>query len=171
MALVGDISITYASVNIRFNQKDDMRRSGSIRRNIFSLILAIGITVTVPYVVFGADRTFSSSGRSSAPKTRPHVGSGADRTSSSSGRLRAPKTRPQHSPISQRFHHPGFWGVGEVGEDQVIIIQQVQPVPTVESREPTTNRIYVLPRWVDGGNGVQVSVPGYWTDPKQAPKQ
>jgi hypothetical protein len=26
----------------------------------------------------------------------------------------------------------------------------------------------VQPRWVDGGHGVQVLQPGYWTDPKQA---
>ncbi len=30
------------------------------------------------------------------------------------------------------------------------------------------NRIYVPPRWVDGGYGVQVSQPGYWAVPGQA---
>jgi hypothetical protein len=101
-----------------------MRRQDSIGRKIFGLILAIGIIVTLPYVVFGAERISTVSGR--------------------------------------------------LGEQQTIILQQVQAAPTFESfesREPATNRIYVQPRWVDGGYGVQVSAPGYWTDPKQAPKR
>ena len=56
-----------------------MRRPGSTRQKILGLILAIGITVILPYVVVGAGRT-----------------------SSSSGRLRAPMTRPQHSFVPQR---------------------------------------------------------------------
>jgi len=124
-----------------------MRQPGWTRLKIFGLILAIGISLTVPYNVFGAGRT-----------------------SRSSGRLKAPKMRPQHF-SSQRLNPFGFWGVGGVGEQQSIIIQQGQPAPTIESREPATNRIYVQPRWVDGGHGVQVSVPGYWTHPNQAPKR
>ena len=131
----------------QFSQKDDMRQPGRTRRKIFSVILAIGISLTVPYIVFGAGRT-----------------------SKSSGRLRAPKMRPQHS-YSQRLSPFAFWGVGGVGEQQTVIIEQGQPAPTIESIEPATNRIYVQPRWVDGGHGVQVSVPGYWTHPNQAPKR
>lgn len=125
-----------------------MRRPSSTRQKFLGLILAIGITLTLPYVVFGAGRT-----------------------SSSSGRLRAPMTRPQHSSVPQRFHRFGVSGVSEVGEEQVIIYQQVQSAPTVESREPATNRIFNPPHWVDGGSGVQVSVPGYWIEPNQAPKR
>jgi hypothetical protein len=66
------------------------------------------------------------------------------------------------------FHRFGFSGVGGVREQEVIIIQQFPPAPAVESKEPDTNRIYVPPRWVDGGYGVQVLEPGYWTDPKKA---
>ena len=123
-----------------------MRRPGSTRQKILGLILAIGITVILPHVVVGAGRT-----------------------SSSSGRLRAPMTRPQHSFVPQRFHRFGVSGVGEVGEGQVIIYQQVQSAPSVEAREPATNRIFVPPHWVDGGSGVQVSVPGYWIEPNRAP--
>jgi len=63
---------------------------------------------------------------------------------------------------------------GRLGEQQTLVIQQVQPVPTYEafeSREPGTNRIYVHPHWADGGHGVQVLVPGYWTEAKQAGKR
>lgn len=63
---------------------------------------------------------------------------------------------------------------GRLGEQQTVIIQQVQPVPTFEafeSREPATNRVYVQPHWADGGHGVQVLVPGYWTEAKQAGKR
>ena len=49
-----------------------------------------------------------------------------------------------------------------------IIIQEFQPA---QPSEPAENRIYVEPRWVDGGYGVQVLQPGYWTDPKQAEKR
>ena len=63
---------------------------------------------------------------------------------------------------------------GRLGEQQTIVLQQVQPVPTaesVESRESATARIYVQPRWADGGHGVQVLVPGYWTEAKQEAKR
>ena len=65
-------------------------------------------------------------------------------------------------------HGFGFVGVGGVSEQPVIIIQQFQPAPITEPREPTTNRVYVPPRWVDGGHRVEVLQPGYWTDAKQA---
>ena len=50
----------------------------------------------------------------------------------------------------------------------VIFIQEFQPAPTTEPTEPAKKGIYVEPRWVDGGYGVQVLEPGYWTDAKQA---
>ena len=107
-------------------------------------------------------------------------------------RFRAPKIHRQHS-FSRPFHragflsaggvgeqqvrkfrhrHPfhrfGFFGVSGVREQEVIIIQQFPPAPAVESREPAKNKIYVPPRWVDSGHGVQVLEPGYWTDAKQS---
>jgi hypothetical protein len=69
--------------------------------------------------------------------------------------------------FSRPFNRFGFIGVDELGGDQVIIIQQFQPAPTAEPREPATNRIYVPPRWMDGGHGVEVLQPGYWTDSQQ----
>lgn len=125
-------------------QKGDIGRPGSTRWKIFGLILAIGITVTLPDLAFSAARNPRSSARS-----------------------RTPRPRPQH-PHPQRFHRFPLWGAGGVGDEQTIVIQQAQPAPTFESSAPATNRTYVPPRWVDGGNGVQVSVPGYWTAPNQA---
>ena len=52
-----------------------------------------------------------------------------------------------------------------------IFIQQFQPEPTTKPKEPAKKGIYVEPRWVDGGYGVQVLQPGYWADSKQAKKR
>jgi hypothetical protein len=74
--------------------------------------------------------------------------------------------RPEHS-FSRPFDGPGFLGVGGLGGQQVIIIQQFQALATSEPRESTNNKIYIPPRWVDGGHGVQVLKPGYWSDPEE----
>ena len=53
----------------------------------------------------------------------------------------------------------------------VIVIQPeaaAQPSELAQASEPAKNRIYVQPRWMDGGHGVEVLQAGYWTDPKQA---
>jgi len=128
-----------------------MRLSGSTRPIIFGLILAIGVALTLPYLTFAAAHSFGGSGR-----------------------FRGSTMQRQHF-FSRPFNRfgvvpfPGFgWvGVGGVDYEQpVIIIQQFQPAPVTEPREPVTNKIYVQPRWVDGGHGVEVLQPGYWTDPK-----
>jgi hypothetical protein len=142
-----------------------MRSSGSTRPIIFGFILAIGITLTLRHFALGAARSFGGSGRIKA--------SGIHRTfgaphSFSSGRFKAPGIHQQHF-FSHPFHGFGFVGVGGVVDEQpVIIIQQFQPAATAQPSEPAENRIYVQPRWVDGGFGVQVLQPGYWADPKQA---
>jgi hypothetical protein len=119
-----------------------MRQLGSTRPIIFGFVLAIGITLTLPYLAFGASRSFGGSAGSTMHR--------------------------QHS-FSRPFNRFGWFGGGGVIDEQpVIIIQQFQPAPVAERREPATNRIYVQPRWVDGGYGVQVLQPGYWADPKQA---
>src|SRR5262245_22825366 len=59
-------------------------------------------------------------------------------------------------------------GLDDQGDQQVIIIQSSQPAPSTEPSAPAENRIYVQPHWVDGGYGVQVLQPGYWTTPKKA---
>ena len=127
-----------------------MRLSGRTRPIIFGFILAIGIPLTLSHFAFGAARSFGGSGR-----------------------FRGSTIHQQHF-FSHPFNRFGFnrfgWfgGGGVVDEEPVIIIQQLQPAPAVQAREPAANKIYVQPRWVDGGYGVQVLQPGYWAGPKQA---
>jgi len=109
-------------------------------RWLFALVTVT--TLAFPYVALGAGPAFRSSGAFS---------------SSSHG---------QHS-FSRPFHRFGFFG-GDGLDEQNVIIQQPQSAPTTEPSEPTENRIYIPPRWVDGGSGVQVSTPGYWAVPQQA---
>ncbi len=127
-----------------------MRPSGSTRAIIFGFILALSITLTLPYVAFGATHSFGGSAR--------FRGSTINRHSVS---------RPfnRFGPFND---FGGFGAGGVIDEPTVIIIQQFQPAPITEPREPATNRIYVQPRWVDGGYGVQVLQPGYWAESKQA---
>ena len=132
-----------------------MRPSGSTRPIIFGFIFAIGITLTLPYSRFGAARSFGGSGR--------FRGSTIDRQHSF--------LRPFNRFGVVPFNGFGWFGVGGVDEQPVIIIQQFQPAPITEPRGPATDKIYVQPRWVDGGYGVEILQPGYWTDAKQAEKR
>ena len=116
------------------------------RKRVFRCLFAL-VTVTtlaVPYVALGAGPAFRNSGTF---------------RSNSHG---------QHS-FPHRFNRFGFFrgdGFDDFGGDGLDVnIQPVQPAPSSEP-EPTENRIYVQPRWVNGGYGVQVSQPGYWAVPK-----
>jgi len=115
------------------------------RKRRFRCLFAL-VTVTilaVPYLAFGADQSFGRSGGSSAGM----------------------HGRPS---FSNRFHGFGFFDGDGLDDQQVVIIQQSPSAPTTEPSAPAENRIYVQPRWVDGGYGVQVLQPGYWTTPKKA---
>ena len=114
-----------------------MKLSVSTTRMIFGFIFATGVILTQPYLTFGAGQSFVRSGNVGASRMHGH-----------------------------RFGFFGVDGLGDQGDQQVIIIQQFQSPATTEPREPATDRIYVQPRWVDGGYGVEVLQPGYWTDPK-----
>jgi hypothetical protein len=99
--------------------------------------------LTVPYIALGAGPAFRNLGTSSVSSSRP-----------------------QHS-FSHPFHRFGFFDGDGLDDQDVTIIQQVQPAPSTEP-ERAENRIYVPPHWVDGGYGVQVLQPSYWIVPKQA---
>jgi len=114
------------------------------RSIVVGLILAIGITLTLPQFAFAAARSLGRSGSVNA--FRPH----------------------RQNSFARPFRPLGFVGGGGFDDQQVIIvIQQVQSTPTIDPREPAQEKVYVSPRWVDGGHGVQVLEPGYWTVPKQ----
>lgn len=117
-----------------------MRLSGSTGRIILGSILVVGISLTVPYLAFGAARSFGSAGS-----------------------FRTPVMHRQNT-FSHPFNRFGFLGVHELGSQQVIIIQQFQSPTANEAREPAKNATYVPPHWVDGGHGVQVLAPGYWIE-------
>ncbi len=115
------------------------------RKRVFRCLFAL-VTVTtlaVSYVALGAGAAFRNSG------------------TFSSGSHGQPS-------FSHPFHRFGLFDRDGFDDQQVVIIQQPQSAPTTEPSEPTKNRIYVPPRWVDGGYGVQVLEPGHWTVPKQA---
>jgi len=116
-------------------------------RCLFALVTAI--VLAVPYVAFGAGPTFgrSDSSTASGMHGRPSFSRGFDRFG---------------------FFDGGFFGGDGLDDQQVVIIQQSAPAPTTEPSAPAENRIYVRPHWVDGGYGVQVLQPGYWTTPKRA---
>ena len=114
------------------------------RKRVFRCLFALVTvaTLAVSYVALGAGPAFRNSG------------------TFSSGSHGQPS-------FSHSFHRFGFFDRG-LDDQQIVIIQQPQSAPTTEPSEPTKNRIYVPPRWVDGGYGVQVLEPGHWTVPKQA---
>ena len=121
-----------------------MRMPSGIGRKIFGFLLAIGLTAVLPDLVPGAGLSVRRSEKSSAPRMRR-----------------------QHS-SSQPVHRFGFFDVPGVGDQQVtVLIHLIQPAPGFESRKPPVNKIYVLPRWVDAGYGVQVLMPGYWAEPER----
>ena len=103
--------------------------------------LATATTLAVPYVALGAGQSFGRSGGFTA--SRMH----------------------RQPAFSDRFHRFGFFGVDGFGEQDFTIVQPGQPAPNM-APQPAENLIYVQPKWVDGGHGVQVSQPGYWTVPK-----
>src|SRR5258705_5753069 len=155
-----------------------MTTYNTLRKKGFRCLFALVpvTTLTVPYVAFGAGHAFRSSGSFRSSSQGQHAFSQRD------GRVAGPafrnsrsfrsNSRGQHS-FSHRFNRFGFfggdgfddfgWGWG--GPDASI--QPVQPAPSTEPGI-AENRIYVPPRWVDGGYGVQVSQPGYWAVPGQA---
>ena len=153
--------------------------SGSKRSIVFGFIVGIGITVALPYPAFGA-RSSGGSRRSKAASV--HRSFVAAPSFVSSGRFSVGVAhgasvrfrdfrRHRQDFVSHPFHSFGFSGVAGVSEEPVILIHVFHPAPAVEPGRPATNRIYVQPRWVDGGHGVEVLQPGYWTDSKQPAKR
>jgi hypothetical protein len=67
-----------------------------------------------------------------------------------------------------RFHGPGFFD-GDVGDAEVTT-EQSQSTPATEPAKPADKGRYVPPHWVDGGYGVEVLEPGYWSGTEKTPK-
>ena len=139
--------------------------------SIFALVsLAV---LALPCLALGAGRGSGSSGgfrvsRPAGQQTRLHgfnrVSLGAGRTNGSSRGFRVSRSAGQQARL-HAFHRHGFFdGDGFFGGDGgVITIEQPQPTAIMQPQQPVYKGRYVQPRWVDGGYGVQVLEPGYWT--------
>ena len=96
----------------------------------------------------------------------PCVALGAGRVSKNSGSASVSSSRRQQS-FPHRFHDSRFFSDDFGGAD--VIVEQSQSAPTTEAEKPAKKGVYVQPHWVDGGYGVEVLQPGYWTDAEKEP--
>jgi hypothetical protein len=88
------------------------------------------------------------------------IGYAAGPAMRSAGAVASARAQPGSS---RGFRGPIFFGGGGFSGATDVTVQQFQPAPaTTPAEKPEANRVYVPPRWVDGGYGVQVLVPGYW---------
>ena len=101
-------------------------------------------TLAVPYVALGAASPFRNSETFSVSDSR------------------------QQQFFPQHFHRSRFFG-GDEFDGLEVTVEQSQPVPTIEPEKPAKERTYIQPHWVDGGYGVEVLAPGYWTDTEKEP--
>jgi hypothetical protein len=151
-----------------------MGQSSHSKSIIYALVLAIGMSFLFPEVAFSASRSSRRSGKFSASAVHsPHrfegIRSGFGRVRGLH-RFRDPFDRPG-------FHSRVGGGVGFIGGHVIdagdVIIIQLPSSATLSSSAPTPSRepdqtgTYVYPHWVDGGHGVEILRPGYWSNAKQ----
>ena len=148
------------------------RRSKSI---IHALVLAIGMSMLFPEVAFSASRSFRRAGKFRVPTVHSQHGFTAGFRSGFGAGL-GPVQGPHR--FRDSFNRSGFHSrfAGELGfigghvidAGDVIVVQipSAAPAPS-PSREPAHTGTYVHPQWVDGGHGVEILRPGYWSNEKQ----
>ena len=145
-----------------------MGQSSHSKSIIYALVLAIGMSLLFPEVTFSASRSSRRSGKFRASAVHsPHRFEGI--------RLGFGRVQGTHrfrdSFDRSRFHsrvrgRVGFIGGHVIDAGDAIIIQLPSSAPT-PSREPAQTGTYVYPQWVDGGHGVEILRPGYWSNAKQ----
>ena len=145
-----------------------MGQSSHSKSIIYALVLAIGMSLLFPEVAFSASRSSRRSGKFRASAVHsPHRFEGI--------RLGFGRVQGTHrfrdSFDRSRFHsrvggRVGFIGGHVIDAGDAIIIQLPSSAPT-PSREPAQTGTYVYPQWVDGGHGVEILRPGYWSNAKQ----
>lgn len=151
-----------------------MRQGARGKSIIYSLVLAIGMSLLFPEGAFSASRSFRRSGTFRAPAVHTsHRFDGRFRSGfgfelgrvQGFQRFRDPFDRSGfQSRVGAGF---GFIGGHVIDGGDVIIIQLPSAPPPNPSREPAQTGTYVDPQWVDGGHGVEILKPGYWSDAKQ----
>ena len=133
---------------------------GKNRSSLLIFALVSFAVLALPCLALGAGRARGSSGSFHASSGGFHV----SRPVGQQTHFRV--SRPGQRTHLQGFHRRGFFdGDGFVGGDGgVITVEQPQPTTIIQAQQPVHKSRYVQPRWVDGGYGVQVLEPGYWTD-------
>ena len=145
-----------------------MGQSSHSKSIIYALVLAIGMSLLFPEVAFSASRSSRRSGKFRASAVHsPHrfegIRLGFGRVQGTH-RFRDSFDRSRfHSQVGGRV---GFIGGHVIDAGDAIIIQLPSSAPT-PSREPAQTGTYVYPQWVDGGHGVEILRPGYWSNAKQ----
>ena len=145
-----------------------MGQSSHSKSIVYALVLAIGMSFLFPEVTFSASRSSRRSGKFRASAVHsPHRFEGIRL---GFGRVQGLHRFRDHFDRS-RFQSRVGGGVGFIGghvidAGDVIIVQLPSSAPT-PSREPAQTGTYVYPQWVDGGHGVEILRPGYWSNAKQ----
>jgi len=169
-----------------------MKTSTTIARIAFIFILAIGISLSQFHLAFGAgrsvgkSRSFKGSRSAGFASSVTFSGSRSATFTASAVRLTHPRNDGFLSTTDgflsrtdgflsrtkgQRFFsHPfgqfpfaGGVTVIDGFDDQPIIVIQLPAAPAPDLNKPSGKRIYVQPRWVDAGHGVEILEPGRWT--------
>ena len=152
-----------------------MGQAARVKSMIYPLLLAIGMSTLLPETASSASRSFRRSGTFRAPAVHSQHGFTAG-FRSGSGVVFGPVQGPHRfrdpfnrSGFRSRFGgEVGFIGGHVIDTGDVIIIQIPSSAPTPSpSREPAHTGTYVYPQWVEGGHGVEILRPGYWSDEKQ----
>ncbi len=138
-------------------------------KGFLSILASVSFAVlALPCLALGAGRIGGGSGGFRASSGGFHSSSGSFHVSRPFGQ----QTQVHVSrPVRQQAHLRGFRRRGFFGGDGffdgdggVITVEQSETAAMVQPQQPVHKGRYVQPRWVDGGFGVQVSEPGYWTD-------
>lgn len=150
-----------------------MRQAARGKSITYALVLAIGMSFLFHEVAFSASRSFRRAGKFRGPAVHSsHRFAGPFRSDfdvvlGRDQRLHHFKNPFGSSGFKSRFGGgSGFIG-GHVVDFGDLVIIQVPSSASNPSREPAQTVTYVSPQWVDGGHGVEILRPGYWSDAKQ----
>jgi hypothetical protein len=140
---------------------------------IYALVLAIGMSLLFPEGAFSASRSFRRSGKFRSPAVHSRhrfVGPFRSDFGFVLGRrqgLHRFKDPFDSSGFKSQFGGGfGFIG-GHVFDVGDVVIIQLPSSASNPSREPAQTGTYVYPQWVDGGHGVEILRPGYWSNQKK----
>ena len=149
-----------------------MRRGARRKSIIYGLVLALIISF-LPEVAFSATRSFRRSGNFRGPAA--HSRHRFDGRVRPGFRVELGRADGLHR-FRDPFNRSGFQsrvgdGFGFIGGQLVdvgdVVVIQVPSSAANQPRGPAQSGTYVDPHWVDGGHGVEILRPGYWSDAKQ----